>query len=122
MSEDKKDRKLMQLRKKMNALKEKLAGTGLLLQGNISERTITREDDSKKKNYGPYYQWTFKKDGKTVTVNLSATQVEEFQKAIDNNRETENMMEEMRNLSREILDLSTQGVIKRKGKNEHKNS
>ncbi len=121
MSEDKKDRKLMQLRKKMNALKEKLAGTGLLLQGNISERTITREDGSKKKNYGPYYQWTFKKDGKTVTVNLSATQVEEFQKAIDNNRETENMMEEMRNLSREILDFSTMGVIKRKANNELKN-
>jgi len=121
MSEDKKDRKLMQLRKKMNALKEKFVGTGLLLQGNISERTITREDGSKKKNYGPYYQWTFKKDGKTVTVNLSATQVEEFQKAIDNNRETENMMEEMRKLSLEILDLSTQGVIKRKGNNELKN-
>ena len=117
MSEDKKDRKLMQLRKKMNALKEKFVGTGLLLQGNISERTIPREDGSKKKNYGPYYQWTFKKDGKTVTVNLSATQVEEFQKAIDNNRETENMMEEMRKLSLEILDLSTQGVIKRKGNN-----
>lgn len=120
MSEDKKDRKLMQLRKKMNALKEKLAGTGFLLQGNISERTITREDGSKKKNYGPYYQWTFKKDGKTVTVNLSSSQVGEFQKAIDNNRETENMMEEMRNLSRDILDLSTQGVIKRKGNNELK--
>ena len=118
MSENK---KLIQMQKKMEKLREILAGTGLLLQGNIAERNIQRGTGSKKKNYGPYYQWTFKKDGKTVTVNLSASQVEEFQKAIDNNKKIEAVMEDVRNLSREILDLSTQGVIKRKCNNELKN-
>ena len=56
-----------------------------------------------------------------VMVNLSASQVEEFQKAIDNNKKIEAVMEDVRNLSREILDLSTQGVIRRKCNNELKN-
>jgi uncharacterized iron-regulated protein len=111
MSENK---KIIQLQKRMDNLREKLAGTGFLLQGTIAERNIQRGTGSKKKNYGPYYQWTFKKDGKTVTVNLSPGQVGEFQKAIDNNKEVEAAMEEMRNLSREILDLSTPGAIRRK--------
>ena len=109
------------MQKKMEKLRAKLAGAGLLLQGNIAERNIQRGTGSKKKNYGPYYQWTFKQGGKTVTVNLSASQVEEFQKAIDNNKKIEAVMEDVRNLSREILDLSTQGVIKRKCNNELKN-
>ena len=50
-----------------------------------------------------------------------AGQIGEFQKAIDNNKETENALEEMRNLSREILELSTQGVVRRKHNNELKN-
>ena len=118
MSENK---KLAQMQKTMDKLKEKLAGTGLLLQGTIAERNIQRGTGSKKKNYGPYYQWTFKQRGKTATVNLAASQVEEFQKAIDNNKKIEAVMEDVRNLSREILDLSTQGVIRRKCNNELKN-
>jgi len=117
-------KKLMQLQKRMNNLREKLAEIGLLLQGTIAERNIIRGAGSKKKNYGPYYQWTFKKDGKTVTVNLAAGQIGEFQKAIDNNKEAEAAMEEMRNLSREILDLSTPtpGVIRRKGQKQAQNN
>lgn len=111
MSENK---KLTQLQKRMDNLREKLAGVGLLLQGTITERNISSGTGVKKKNLGPYYQWTFKKEGKTVTVNLSAAQVGEFQQAIDNNKEAEAAMEEMRSLSREILDLSTTGVIRRK--------
>jgi len=111
MSENK---KLIQMQKKMDKLRGKLAATGFLLQGTIAERNIQRGTGSKKKNYGPYYQWTFKEDGKTVTVNLSPSQVGEFQKAIDNNKEAEAALEKMRNLSREILDISTPGVIRRK--------
>ena len=105
----------------MDKLKENLAGKGLLLQGTIAERNIQRGTGSKKKNYGPYYQWTFKQRGKTATVNLAASQVEEFQKAIDNNKKIEAVMEDVRNLSREILELSTQGVVRRKHNNELKN-
>jgi len=55
-----------------------------------------------------------------VMDNLAAGQVEEFQKAIYNNEKVEAVLKDIRILSREILDLSTQGVIRRKSNNELK--
>ena len=68
----------------------------------------------REKTYGPYYQWTFKRTGKTVTVNLTASQAKTYQRAIDNHRKMEKTLEEMRTLSLEILEAKTQGVRKRK--------
>ena len=89
-----------------------LVATGPVLQGTITERTIERED----RTYGPYYQWTFKREGKTVTVNLSKSQASLFQKAIDNNRDLEKTIDEMRRLSLEICEAKTEGVEKRKSR------
>jgi len=107
------NKKIAELKNQMNSLTQKLSKTGLLLHGTITERTI-RKNNGNGKKYGPYYQWTFKKNAKTVTVNLSSDQIGEFQKAIDNNKEAESIMEKLRNISREILELSTQGVSRRK--------
>jgi hypothetical protein len=98
------------LERRYRKLSEKLAGTGPILQGTITERAIAREN----RTYGPYYQWTFKREGKTVTVNLSAGQAGLFQKALDNNRELENTVKEMRELSLAICEAQTEGVKKRK--------
>lgn len=98
-------------------LAARLAKTGTVLQGSIAERTIVRPDPGapgKEKAYGPYYQWTFKRQGRTVTVNLSASQAKTYQRAIDRNREMEKTIEEMRTLSLEILEARTKGVKKRK--------
>lgn len=103
--------------RRYRALTRRLASLGPVLVGTIAERTIEREDPDRPgagKRYGPYYQWTFKKEGKTVTVNLSRTQVAKFRKAIERNRILENTVDEMRALSRRILDASTKGVTKRK--------
>jgi len=70
--------------------------------------------DDKKRAYGPYYQWTRKICAKTVTVDLSHSQVKEYQAAIDNNKRLEKTIKDMRNLSRKISDVTTAGVIKRK--------
>jgi hypothetical protein len=99
-----------EMERRCRKLAEGLAATGPILQGTITERTIDKED----RTYGPYYQWTFKREGKTVTVNLSASQAELFQKAIDNNRELEKTIKEMRELSLEICEAKTEGVKKRK--------
>jgi len=103
----------------MRKLKSKLMQTGLIAQGTITERRIERRrrrGGRTKSNaeYGPYYQWTFKRKGKTVTVNLSGRQEKTFRKAIDENRNVENIISEMRDLSLEILNLKTEGVKKRK--------
>jgi hypothetical protein len=97
-------------------LKKVLAGVGLIAQGTIIPRRITKPDPSdrrKKKSYGPYYQWTMKIKGRTVTINLSPSQVREFKKAIANNRKIENTLTRMRELSEQILNGSTVGVTRR---------
>ncbi len=112
--EDKLDPK--RLKERLQRLATRFAGLGPIVQGTITERTITREDPTrpgKAKTIGPYYQWTFKRNAKTVTVNLSAHQRKQFQKAIDNNRKAEDLLAQMRELSLEFLNAATQGVAKR---------
>jgi hypothetical protein len=87
-----------------------LAGVGPILQGTITERRIEAGD----KTYGPYYQWTFKREGKTVTVNLSEERARWFQQAFENNRNLEATIAEMRELSRQIGEAKTEDVKRRK--------
>jgi len=71
------------------------------------------EDRRKKKSYGPYYQWTCKKLGRTVTVNLTASPAKEFKKVIATHRKLEQLLSEMRRVSLQILEQSGPGVVKR---------
>ena len=108
---------LKQLENRYRRLAASLMEIGFILQGTITERIIHREGSQqgkRKTTYGPYYQWTFKESGKTRTVNLSQEQVPLFQEAIDNNRRLIQTLQEMRRLSREILEASTKGVKRRK--------
>ena len=95
---------------------EQLGKTGWVLVGTIRPRRIPARRGGSKKLLGPYCQWTFKERGKTVTVNLSASQVKVFQRAIDEQRKVENLLAEMRLLSREFLEGATRGVKRRKPK------
>jgi len=65
-------------------------------------------------NYGPYYEWTFKQDGRTVTVNLSASQQRHFRRAIERQRRLAATLDQMRAISREFLEATTKGVSRRK--------
>lgn len=106
-----------QLKKRRKRLVARMAQLGPIVQGTITERTITKKDPQhpdSPKTIGPYYQWTFKRNAKTVTVNLSASQRKPFQRAIDNNRKLEALLTQMRELSAQILEATTQGVKKRK--------
>jgi hypothetical protein len=105
------------LKKRYRGLAAKLSRTGPILQGTITERTVKGDKNRKQKpeqTYGPYYQWTFKREGKTVTVNLTKKQVEPYQKAIDNNREAEAILKQMKVLSEQIMEAETEGVKRRK--------
>jgi hypothetical protein len=77
------------LQQQYRRLKQELLQVGLVALGTITPRTITKrdpQDQRRKKTYGPYYQWTYKVRGKTVTVNLTKDQAIEFRKAIQNQR------------------------------------
>ena len=104
-------------RRRYARLMARLAKLGLVLQGTITPRTIVRGDPQEpggQTSYGPYYQWTYKRQGKTVTVNLSATQAKLYQRAIDEHRKLETLLEDIRITSLQILEATTHGVRKRK--------
>ena len=105
------------LKRRYERLAARLAKLGPIVQGTITERIIAKKDPNTPritKTIGPYYQWTFKRNAKTVTVNLAASQVKSFQRAIDANRKLEVLLTQMRELSRDILEATTHGVQRRK--------
>jgi len=109
-------KELHSLQQQYRRLKEEVLQIGLIALGTITPRTIVRtysNDRRKKKTYGPYYQWTFKLQGKTITVNLKEDQAVSFQNAIDNQRKLETILAKMQELSRSILQITTVGVRKR---------
>jgi uncharacterized iron-regulated protein len=104
------------LKRRYAQLADQLRRMGLVLPGTITERTIIGQASKKqmdRKKYGPYYQWTRKVNGKTITVNLSKAQVDLFRKAIDNNHKSEQILSEMRRISIQRLQNETQSVKRR---------
>jgi predicted DNA-binding helix-hairpin-helix protein len=111
-----KEKSLNKYYKQLEQLRKKLASIDLILPGSIHKRTIEKDDLEKKgktRTIGPYYQWTWKKKGKTVNINLSEQQAMEYQKAIDEHREVDRIIKEMRTISLEILE-NTLPTVKRK--------
>ena len=107
-------RPVERLRRRFERMARQLGKSRWVLVGTIRPRRIPARRGASGKLLGPYYQWTFKEAGKTVTVNLSASQVKPFQRAIDRQRRVENLLARMRALSRQFLEATTQGVKKRK--------
>jgi len=117
MKTRKNDPDAKKLQARFDRLKKRLLRLNPVLLGTITERRIERDDPKQpgeKKTYGPYFQWTFKRAGKTVTVNLTKGQAEAYGRAIRENRVLENLVAELRTLSLQILESSTESVTKRK--------
>jgi hypothetical protein len=107
--------KLAELKRRHERLKRSLLDLGPTLQGSILHRVIQRPDPEhpqRTKNYGPYYQWTRKVEGRTAIQNLTASQAKAFQRAIRENRKLENILDEMRAISLKLLEVTTKGVQK----------
>lgn len=105
------------LSRKYQRVAKLLAKIEWVLQGTITERIdkrVVRKIVDGEKVYARYFQWTFKQQGKTVTVSLTPSQAKIYGKAISNQRKVENILDEMRAISREFLDATTLGVKRRK--------
>jgi len=108
--------KLAQLQRRHQRLKRSLLNLGPTLQGSILRRVIQRQDPEhpqRTKDYGPYFQWTRKVEGRTAIQNLTASQAKAFERAIRENRKLENTLDQMRVISLKLLELTTKGVQKR---------
>jgi hypothetical protein len=108
-------REMKSLQRRFRALAAQLAGTDWLLLGTVLTRRVrrARRRDGPPKSYGPYYQWTFKRDGKTCTVQLGAAQAKAYRRAVIEQRAVERTLAKMRVLSEQYLNATTEGVPKR---------
>jgi len=101
------ERKLARLRAHAYQKAQELADLGFVLRGSILERfsrcgsagCACHADPPRL--HGPYWQWTAKVAGKTVTRNLSDHQVQRYRAWMDNAQHLDQIVAE-------LFDLSTQ--------------
>jgi hypothetical protein len=80
------------------------------------QRKLQRRVGADIKTYGPYYLWTRKIKGKTVTVALTEDQARIIRQAIKRNRELERRIDLLRSLSEQIITEVSHSVARRKRK------
>ena len=110
--------RLLQFSERYKALKAELQAIGFVCQGTVQTRrtpcgqSTCRCHTDPDSLHGPYTYWTRKKGGKTVGRKLTAEERPLFEEWIQNNRQLEQTLREMRALSARALALLT-------GKNKH---
>jgi len=85
--------------------KAEIQDLGFVLQGSIAKRWMEcgnptcRCHEDAEARHGPYYQWTWKTDGKTRSVYLSKEQATQCRRWIQNNRQLNKLVSRLRRIS-----------------------
>jgi hypothetical protein len=98
-------------RRRYRELAAQLADIGLIAAGSITRRYTRcaspgcrcRADPAQP--HGPYWQWTAKIDGKTVTRRLSETEARLYQEWISNDRQLRKLITQMRTEAAKATEL-----------------
>lgn len=91
--------------RRKTALTRALARTGFVLPGTLLERRMRcgkpgcRCTNDPPSLHGPYYQWTRKVDGKTITRLLTAEQVTHYQEWFANAKQVRELLTQLETLS-----------------------
>jgi hypothetical protein len=64
--------------------------------------------------HGPYYQWTAKVDGKTVTRRLKPDEAKLYQEWINNDRQLQRLIHQMRQIATKAAELKLKQIPKPK--------
>jgi hypothetical protein len=99
---------------KFNRQLAEIQPEGYILQGSVVQRKLQRRVGATFKTYGPYYLWTRKIKGKTVTLALTDDQARIIRQAINRNRELERRLDQLRSLSEQIIIEVSPSVVRRK--------
>jgi hypothetical protein len=97
-------------------LAERIADIGFIASGSITYRHNRCGTPSCRCHadpptlHGPYYQWTAKIDGKTVTRRLSPTEAELYREWIGNDRQLRALITQMREVAAEATRLIMQSA------------
>jgi hypothetical protein len=87
-----------------------LAGLGLALPGTLMQRSVRcgwagcRCHADPPELHGPYWQWTRKRAGKTVSRLVPDDQVNDYRQWIDNHRRLRELVAELEDLTLAIAD------------------
>lgn len=98
-------RRLARLSERYKELAAQLAEAGFILKGSVVERFLPcgkascrcRADPPRL--HGPYWQWSTRAQGKTVSRRISPEQARRYQEWIDNRKRLEQILEEMHDVS-----------------------
>jgi hypothetical protein len=101
------------LAKQFNECAREARAEGYILKGSVVRRHLVRGRGEEEKRYGPYYLWTRKEGGKTVTVALDKAQALAIRDAITRLRQLDRQLAKLRALSERILFLVSDGVPRR---------
>lgn len=90
-------------------LKQQLAQVEFFAKGTVLARMVKcgkpqcacNADPSKR--HGPYYEWTYKADGKTVNVHLTVASAPLYQAAAKQYKKLKRLLEQMEKASRQAL-------------------
>ena len=94
--------RLASYERRYRELAAQLAEIGLISTGSVTRRYTRCATPGCKCNadppqpHGPYYQWTTKQNGKTVTRRLNADEAKLYQQWIDNDRQMRRLITQMR--------------------------
>ena len=95
-----------------------LAGIGLIYSGSLTRRYTRCGTPGCKCHaeppqlHGPYYQWTAKENGKTVTRRLSPAEAELYKEWIANDRQLRRILQQMRQLAVKAAQLKLEQASK----------
>lgn len=101
----KQERQLARLGARAYEKAQELSEVGFLMRGSILERFSRCGSpgcgchDDPLRLHGPYWQWTAKVNGKTVTRNLSEEQVKRYREWMDNAHRVDAIVSELFELS-----------------------
>jgi hypothetical protein len=110
------DSELTELGERYRRIKREIAEIGFIATGTVIERSTTcgtegcrchAEPPSK---HGPYFQYTRKIAGKTMTRRLSVEQADRYREWIANRRRLDELIAEMDKTSRRAADLLRAGT------------
>ena len=110
------DRQLAEYEQRYRELAAQLPTIGLIHSGSITRRYTRCQTPGCKchanppQPHGPYYQWTAKVNGKTVTRRLTKTQASMYQEWIDNDRELRQIIGQMRHVAAKATALKLQNA------------
>jgi hypothetical protein len=105
------DNELARLERRYRELKKRLQGLGFAVAGTITERYTTcgkancRCHGDPPQRHGPYYQYSRKAAGKTISRLVTAEQADQYRQWIANRHALDQLTAEMDNVSHQAAQL-----------------